>query len=148
MDKINCHEDCFNCPYDDCILDFETDVSIAFSKALDLKNGYSIFSSFLSVREYCHMSDYLNIKQSEYKFFKPISILYGRCYYLEHRDERLLYGRSYYLNNRESRLNYQHDYYHVNSEKRKEYQREYYKLHKDEIAERRREKRKSNSVKR
>lgn len=146
MKKI-CDENCFFCPYDDCIYDDETRGSVAFSNALDLKSRYSCFNSFFGVREYFHMSDYLNIKQSEDKFFKTVSILYGRCYYLEHREERLIYGKSYYLNNREQRLNYQRDYYRVNSEKRKEYQREYYKLHKDEIAERRRQKRKLNTVK-
>lgn len=138
MDKIKCDEDCFNCPYTDCICDIETRMSKKFSALLDVKLcGYSN----IPIRLYKHHVFYRDIMQNDKLFNRPISVQYGRYYYLNHRAERLNYGKDYYRQNRERCLKNSSDYYYKNAERKKEYQREYYKLHKDEINFRRKKKR-------
>lgn len=136
---MKCNENCFSCPYDDCICDIETRMSKKFSALLDVKLcGYN----GIPIREYSHFSFYKNITENCELFNRPITIQYGRCYYLEHRSERLQYGNKYYRDNRERCLKNSNDYYRKNAEKKKAYQREYYRLHKDEINLRRKNKRK------
>ena len=131
---IVCDEDCFNCPYPDCVLDKETRSSIAFSRTLDkwcLDGRWREEQERKGVRYVC----------AYYYANRESRLAYQRRYYWEHREERIDYQlrryrgmrevlkayqlRRYYCK-RNSLIAYQLDRYYCRQDDLQRYQRDYY----------------------
>jgi len=88
-----CNEDCFNCPYEDCILS-DSDIL----KREKISDELERQARIMSYKPHKHKP---KKDKKEYK----------HNYYQEHREELLDYQRIYYQNHKEKRRAYQRKYY-------------------------------------
>lgn len=130
-----CNRDCFNCPYDDCVVDEMTEADLLESIELDRslftqtkrrrkpatnQNGYSqaeLEKRRAYARAYYH--------KNRHKFAER-----QKAYYAAHRDEILAKHKAYYQENRDEILvknkAYLKEYYKANRERLSAKKKEYY----------------------
>ena len=77
--KIKCNKDCFNCPYEDCILPDNLPKTHGKYKDLEKRKAY--------MREY--------FKKNGYKYAEKRRA-YQQQYYLQHREEIIARAKEHY----------------------------------------------------
>ena len=123
MSDIVCSEDCFNCPYPDCILDDITDESVSGSTALDVAVLRERVEDARERRVGCRRPSLDYWKHREKR------LAHAHEYYREHREERKAKALQRYHDNPEALIAYQRLRYHGKQDDLKDYQRRYYSEH-------------------
>lgn len=124
-----CNRDCFNCPFDDCVVDDYTYDEVVEARERDKE--YALTEMDNSTREKVKKNtEYL---REYYQKNKDKIREYNRWYCEEHKDEMREYYRKYAQENKEAIKAYKREYYQKNREARKEYQREYRRRRKEAL---------------
>jgi hypothetical protein len=93
-----CNRDCFNCPYEDCVVDGESALEVARAEQRDQQ---AVCKPPEADRAY---------RKRYYEKHRAIETQRSRAYYQEHRFELSDKKREYYLRNRERILAQQKEY--------------------------------------
>ena len=112
MQERLCNRDCFNCPYEDCVVEGESALEIARSERMDAKAA------------------------EEPGAAKPrrngrLRRAYKSRYHREHRDKLNAIAKAYYAAHRQEIAEWKHEYYLRNRERILAQQKEYRKLKKE-----------------
>lgn len=128
-----CNRDCFNCPYDDCIVDEMTEADLLESIELDR----SLFSQTKRRRK--PATNQNGCSQAELEKRRAYARAYyhknrhklnerQKAYYEAHRDEILAKHKAHYQENRDEII-----------ARRKAYLKEYYKINRERISAKKKE---------
>lgn len=105
-----CDFNCFECAFDDCIVDDNDIIPVDIDDTLFAKASH-------------YKCEFVRTYTSKKRD--------AESYYSKHFKERLEFQHDYYNTHRLDRIDYQLSYYRRNKEARKAYQREYYKKRKE-----------------
>ena len=125
MSKKNrrtCNHDCFNCTYDDCIVDDLVHADYLAEKDLDAFAGVNEPKESLHRRKYKKKYREEHIEQDRE---------YQRKYYQEHAEHKKEATRKWTRENKERAAAYGKEYRAKNKEYFKEYKKKYYQEHKE-----------------
>lgn len=108
MSKAVCNRDCFNCPYEDCVVEGESALEIARSERLDAKAAEAPGAA-------------------KPRRHGPQRSAYRSRYHREHRDKYNAINKAYYEAHRQEIAEWKHEYYLRNRERILAQQKEYRK---------------------
>ena len=114
MSEAVCNRDCFNCPYEDCVVEGASALEIARSERLDAKAAEDPGTA--KPRRHGR-------QRSAYK----------SRYHREHRDKYNAINKAYYQAHRKEISEWKHEYYLRNRERILAQQKEYRKRKKENV---------------